>query len=354
MTARARTKGSGSTLTDPQSGEPILAALSLLRASLLVATALALAVAGKGGAADASVLQGRSLAAPGRMLTLALTGRHVAFAVGTTRTQCPQVQLWLTESNTRHRFPWRLAGCKEGPSTGFGIPSVAVAKTRIIWLAYIGGNLRDWMLWTATPTRKKARQLRFVERDVDAPAPIVLGPGTAEGVPFAVDNEIVYLGDDGRAIFKATVGSPVRALAAGAGPAGLKIAALLANGSVVGLDRAGREVMAQMYPAAAVTAVRVMALGVAVQVGSVVQIVSPRSDERVTVRLPARSTMLDAAQRRILHARAGDLWAVRIAGGRTTRVVDATAALPAYGQIEQQGLAWSRGSTLRWQPGALP
>ena len=123
-----------------------------------------------------------------------------------------------------------LPACRDVPSTGLGIPSVAVARERVLWISYTGGNKREWQLWTATATRRQPRQLRAVERDVEAPAPIVLGPGTVEGVPYAVDSEVVLLGENGRAIFRPTVASPVRAIAAGVGPGGIRVAALLVNG----------------------------------------------------------------------------------------------------------------------------
>jgi hypothetical protein len=298
--------------------------------------------------AAATLLPQRSVTAPGRVLTLGLTGRHAAFAVGTTPRECPHVQLWLTESGARYRFRSTLRGCKEGPSTGFGLPAVAVARTRVVWLTYIGGNLRDWILWTATPTRHGPRMLRFVERDVDAPAPIVLGPGTAEGIPYAVDRNIVYLGEDGRAIFRATVASPVRLLASHrSGRFGTVVAALLADGTVVGLDRHGEQEIA-FQPAGTVTALALDSTsGIAHQGGSEVRFTGG------SVRLPAGARMVDFAQGRVLWVRAGDLGTTTVVG-QTVRLVDGTTTRPAYGQLEPAGLAWSRGPALSWRAGSLP
>ena len=318
--------------------------MRVLSAFLAVVAALA---AGDSVAASPSA-GGRSLGAPGRVLTLGLTGRHVAIAVGTTRKQCPQVQLWLTESDVRVRFPWRLAGCKEGPSTGFGVPSVALARTRLVWLSYIGGNLRDWQLWTATPTRRAARLLRFVERDVDEPAPVVLGPGTPEGIPYAVDREVVYLGENGAAIFRTAVQAPVRALAAHAGGRfGVIVAALLTNGTIVGLDRSGRERLREAVP------VTVSAIGLDDRIGLAFQNGSLVRFPGGSVTLPAGARMVDLGEGRILWVRTGDLGLTTLRGV-TTRVVDGTPTRPAYGQIEPAGLAWAAGPTLRWRPAPLP
>jgi hypothetical protein len=311
---------------------------------LLTVIVASLGVAGIGATVTGPPRE-RSLVVPGRVLALGLTGRHVALAVGATRTQCPQVRLWLTESNVRLRYPWRLGGCKEGPSTGFGVPSVAVARTRLVWLSYIGGNLRDWQLWTATPTRRTARQLRFVERDVDAPAPIVLGPGTPEGIPYAVDREVTYLGDEGRAIFKTMLDAPVRAVAGGRGPKGVRVAALLGDSVVVGLDRDGQQVISWQYTGRVLTAVRVSWRGLVVQAGNDAYVRGTR------IPLPAGATLVDVAQGRILWERHGDLGATTIASGRSQALVDGSPARPVRGQLEANGLAWTRGRSVRWSPG---
>lgn len=312
--------------------------------TLAAISMLALALAGSAAALTAQ----RAITLPGRVLTIGLTGRHVALAVGTTRRRCPQVQLWLTESNTRVRFPWTLRGCKEGPSTGFGVPSVAVAGTRVLWLSYIGGNLRDWQLWTATPTRRTARLLRFVERDVDASAPVVLGPGTREGAPYAVDREIVYLGENGRAIFRTTVAAPVRLLAAHArGRFGVRVAALLDDGRIVGLGGDGRELMSdEISPSVSAIALD-DSVGVAYQIGGIVWFPGG------TLRLPAGARMVDVAQGRVLWVYRGDLRATAVATGRAERLVDGTAERPVYGQLEAGGLAWAKGRLVRWSPGLL-
>ncbi len=285
---------------------------------------------------------------PARALSLALTAGHVAYAVAETRASCPHVELWRTESRTRIRFATTLPACKDVPSTGLGIPSVAVARDRVLWVSYTGGNKRDWQLWTATATRRQPRQLRAVERDVEAPAPIVLGPGTVDGVPYAVDSDVVLLGENGRAVFRATVASPVRAIAAGVGPGRARVAALLANGVVVGLDRQGRAV-SSLDAGPSATAVRISPLGIAVQAGSEVSI-----GAATAVRLPAAAELEDVAQGRLLWTRAGDLGSTSIVTGRSSRLVNGARALPVLGQLEQRGLAWSKGRSVVWRAGTLP
>jgi hypothetical protein len=224
---------------------------------------------------------------------------------------------------------------------------VAVATRRLLWLTYAGGNIREWTLWTATTTRKSPRQLRFVARDVDDPPPIVIGPATVDAVPYAVDRQVTYLGDDGRAIFRWTAPVSIRAVAAGAGPRNWRVAALQDNGTLVVLNGAGTPVYDASVEGEHVRSVRLAPLGLIVQMKQNA-IISKPSLDHVVVPVPAGALMVDVAQGRILWTRAGDLGATRIATGKSVRLVDGTLEKPAHGQIEPQGVAWSVGRVLRW------
>jgi hypothetical protein len=316
----------------------------LRRLAGILAVGVALAVA----SGAAALTPARTIVAALPVQDLALTGRSVAYvADAPVRLECARIGFWNTATNQRLLFDAKEQ-CLELGSTGQGVWDVAVATRRLLWLTYAGGNFREWTLWTATTTKRKPRQLRFVARDVDAPAPIVIGPGTAEGIPYAVDRQIVYLGDDGHAIFKTTVASPVREIASGHGGS-LRVAALLADGTIVGLDRDGviRETVDE-FRSASVPAIRVSGLGLAIQSRASVHLPD------VTVTLPFAAVMVDVAQGRILWARSGGLGATSIATGESIRLVDGTQARPFYGQLEPGGLAWARGKLVRWRAGVLP
>jgi hypothetical protein len=132
---------------------------------------------------------------------------------------------------------------------------------RALWIQYAGGNLRDWQLFTATRTKTKPRQLAFVEQDVDLPSPIV-GQGTLAGVPYAVNANLTFLGDDGAAIFKRTAHAPVRLLASGLGPDGSEVAAFLSNGELELLSHAGQVVQGYTYSPGELTALYLAPAGV--------------------------------------------------------------------------------------------
>jgi hypothetical protein len=320
-----------------------------MRRSRSVAILLTSSLVGVGSAA-ALITPGRSVIEPRPVVALSQTFRHLAWATGVSPDPC-SVRLWITERKALYTFKPGL-DCTVETSTGTGIATVSVAERRVLWLAYTGGNIREWSLFTATPTQKTPKRLRFVSRDVDGPAPIVLGQGTRRAVPFAVDAELTYLGDNGAAIFKKTLPSAVRSVVAGQGPGAIRVAALLASGDLVALRADGSHVFTRPAPAGSVTAFGLFTKGVALQIGTDVHLLTAGSDTLVSLEPGAR--MLDAGMNRILYAKAGDLWALRVATGERTLLVEGSTGQPVFGQSEPGGAAWYRGSTVSWRTGHLP
>jgi hypothetical protein len=307
---------------------------------------LVAAVSSAGGA----LKPGRSVTRPGPIVALSVTGSSVVYAVGETRPACAYVELWDTATHGLWRFgrPTRLP-CKEGLSTGSGVWSVATTTGRAVWITYAGGNIRDWQLWTATPSRKTPRQLRFVSRDVDAPAPIVVGPGTAEGVPYAVDRDMVFLAPSGAAFFKARVDSPVRLVAGGHGPGGSRVAAALADGSVVLVAPGKAVVPARTYPPGTVKAVALATVGPIVQVGRTVHAGA------IDVQLPAGALMLDYRDGRVVYAKGGEVRQRRVRDGADAllvRVPLRRGETPLFSV--DRGSGWASGRTVNWRTGSLP
>jgi hypothetical protein len=150
-------------------------------------------------------------------------------------------------------------------STGSGIAALSLAGTRVLWLHYTGGNIREWSLWTATPA-SRPRRLRFVARDVDAAPPIVLGEGDAsrlgELLPYAVGPHVVVLRANGARRFAWHAPALVTALAAKAG----EVAVGLEDGRVVVLDGGGRVVRTEQF-GAKIDAVRITGNALLVQTG---------------------------------------------------------------------------------------
>src|SRR5699024_10715215 len=97
----------------------------------------------------------RAVTSPGPVRALARSGFYVAFLSGPYPGHCgPHVELWSLVTRGVYRLGRHTDDlCREAPSTGSGITDVAVAGNRALWLEYAGGNLRDWVLQTATTTR---------------------------------------------------------------------------------------------------------------------------------------------------------------------------------------------------------
>lgn len=323
----------------------------VLAAGTLLLLVLVVGVSAAGGA----LTPGRSVTRPGPIVALSVTGSSVVYAVGDTRAACAYVELWDTATRGLWRFgrPTRLP-CKEGPSTGSGVWEVAATSRRAVWITYAGGNIRDWQLWTATPTRKTPRQLRFVSRDVDAPAPIVVGPGTAEGVPYAVDRDVVFLAPNGARFFKARVDSPVRLIAGGHGPGGSRIVAALADGSVVLIGPDSDVVPAQTSPPGTVEAALLATIGPVVQAGRTVHV------GRATVELPAGAQVLDFREGRLVYALRNEVRQRRVRQSPPGAGPDALLVRVALRRAQtplfsvDRGSAWASGRTVYWRTGPLP
>src|SRR2546430_14853384 len=141
------------------------------RLSLLVGL---LATAAVASAASAD----RTVTSPGKVLALARSSLSVAFLSAPYTGHCgPHVELWDLVTGGVHKLGRHTdLQCRDKPSTGSGVTDLAVAGNRAVWLAYAGGNLRDWILYTATTTRPTQRHLELKEVGGDAPAPSFLGP----------------------------------------------------------------------------------------------------------------------------------------------------------------------------------
>src|SRR5919205_4393242 len=97
-----------------------------------------------------------------------IAATNVAYATSDCR-----VHLW--NRTTGHVTTFGTGPACERTSTGTAVGTVSVARNRVLFLHYTGGNTREWSLWTATATAPKPRQLQFATSDPDDPPPIVLG-----------------------------------------------------------------------------------------------------------------------------------------------------------------------------------
>ena len=301
-----------------------------LIALLIVAVALPVAA---GGAATV-----RRLVAPATVTALAFDGTRVAFASDRSTGDCDRVRLWNLRTGAVKRLG-RTTPCVE-TSTGTGIASVAIAGARVLWLHYTGGNIREWSLFTATASAPRPRQLRFVARDVDAPAPIVLDDGDAgrfgDLLPYAVGTRVIVL--DAKARRRLVWSAPRRVVALSARDDELAVAQ---QGGVVSvLDLAGRVVREEAF-ASELGAVELTGAGVLVQRGATLEYRNG-GDVAWTAQLPPGSRLVDSAGATdAIYTVRGEVHARRVGGSRDVLLAHGTLA-----QVEGLTLAVARGRTL--------
>ncbi len=295
---------------------------------------------------------------PGRTVTnvadisaLSVTSHSVVFAVRDSRADCGHVRLW----DTATRGLWTLGsgtlrGCEEGPSGGFGIAQVATTGRRAFWVTHIGGNFTDYSLWTATPTRTTPRRLAESSSDSDGRRSLVLGTGTQEGVPYAVGSTVTYVADNGARLFRTTLSSPVRLLTAGVGPGPTRVAAALADGTVVLLSKTGATIRTEEHEPESVKAISLALAGLLVQIGSTVT-----TGGGTEVGLPPGALMLDHRQGTIVYRRGTQVRGRTISTGADTLLQ--TFAVKPYEPVlfstDAWGTGWAKGSAVSWRSGPL-
>ncbi|MCY7303806.1 MAG: hypothetical protein LH654_12400 [Thermoleophilia bacterium] len=308
------------------------------RSTLVIAFVIALVAAG-----GALALQrpGRTIVRNGSVRLVALNQASFAFMIARSKADCDHIELWNTDTKDIWRFG-KPGPCTNLGSTGTGISAVGVSRNRALWIRYTGGNFRDWQLMTATTTQKSPKQLRFVEQDVDLPSPFLIGDSTSGlGVPYAAGKEVVLLGANGVAVFKAIDPANIVRVTAGKGPGGAVVAALRETGEVV-LYRANGTV-SKVYPYAA-GAVKAMALtpgGLVVQLPGAVQIQAPAGSK--VVNLPAGGTMIDYAEGRILYKLGSEVHSFKVANASDTLLLKSQPGRVLFATQDTHGLGWAQG-----------
>jgi hypothetical protein len=307
----------------------------------LVRRALAaVAVLVAAGAAPAAASE-RSVVSPGAVVGLARSGSSVAFTSGPFPGHCGN-RVWLWSLAHRAATPLGRhpdAVCREGPVGGSGISAASVAGNRVLWLFHAGGNLTDWVVYTATTTRPLERRLELEEVDVDAQPPIVLGDGSEQVLPYAVDKRrlVKVLSASGKLLFTWPAPARVNALSA----YGNQVGVFMSGGRAVVLAPTGAVAWSATFPLGAV-AFRLAGVGLVVQLpGGAVQI---RKGARLvrTLKLPAGAQMLDYAEGILVYSLGTQIRGVRLATGKDVLIRD-TDGKPVLAQLEPGGLSYAIG-----------
>ena len=306
-------------------------------------------------AADATAVltPGRTIVAPSAVSAVSVTHRSVVYAVteNPSRTRCAYLELWDTTTKGLWRFGQSTTRvCREGPSTGSGIAAVSTSGRRVYWLTFVGGNLREYALWTATPSRRSPRRLAASSSDVDSGRqPIVLADGTRDGVAYAVGRTVTYVADSGARLFRARLDGDVRLLATGAGPGSARVVAVLDDGRIVTLSDRGRVLATAPYAQGEVGAVRLALPGPIVQAGLRVEVGSR------TLSLPPRAHLLDFRQGRVVYATGGQVRSRQVATGADVllQTIPVRSWQRPLFSTDAWGSGWARGRTVSWRSGPL-
>jgi hypothetical protein len=296
--------------------------------------ALALAVAGSAGAT--ALDRGFTAGAP--VTALDETAASVATAVAWTPRSCEAVVLWQPDTFARRTF--RAPGPCPQTSTGRGIAAVATVFERVVWLAYAGGNSRDWTLWTATPTARTARRLRFATADVDAPQPIVLGNGGEQGIPYAAGADVIVIGPSGKRALSWHAPAGVVALAQGANSVGV----LVETGHLFVIALSGGRVTDYDYPPGAVRAFRIASVGAVVERRAGIEIRTARGATPFPV--PAGARLVGFVDGQLVYAVRNQIREYFRPGSRD--VLLRRVQTPFRAEFDRRGMAWASGRRVCW------
>jgi hypothetical protein len=292
-----------------------------------IAAAAGAVALGVAAAAAAGGGRERAVTTPGALAGIAADAGRLAYADGASSGDCGGVRVWTLRTRATPRLNGRRWCPSEVTSTGAGLVGPSLAGTRALWLSYAGGNIREWTLWTSVPGAPAPRAIRMVARDVDGPAPIVLGAGDQDVLPYGFDDQVIVMRANGARRFAWRAPARVAAVSAGGG----RVAAVLAAGPVVVLSSAGLQVEEHAYAPRAVRDVRVSGTQLVVRTASGLDVWE--DGERAQRALPVGAVLHDLVGGVVLYTRGGDVRALRTGDGRDV-LLRATGARAPLAQLE--------------------
>jgi hypothetical protein len=282
-------------------------------------------------AAGAATLRDRTVVGP--VSAVGLAGTEVGYA-DEYRRGCHEVRRW----DVATRGDVRVAShCFVATSTGSGIAAVSVAGGRVLWLTYIGGNTREWSLWTKRGA-VRAKRIEFTAADVNGPAPIVVGRAWDDSLPYALGSTIVVLSSNGSRKFSLDAPEAVSALSAHS----RGYAALLADGSVLAISPTGRILGQTPFDVGDAQSALLAAPGLIVETRAGLEIHRGSAVERI--QLPAGSRFLGYSEGIVAYATGKQLRLRRLANGND--VLFRTLAPRFEAQLGRRGLAYASGRAL--------
>jgi len=257
----------------------------------------------------------RTVTAPAPLIAVAFEGNRVAFASGFEVGDCNRIRVWNLTTRGITKLG-RKTHC-EHTSTGNSIAQLSLAGARALWVAYIGGNTREWSLWTATTSKPSPIRLRFATNDAGYPSPFVIGNGDV--LPYSVDRTVFVLRPNGSRAFTWTAPDRVVALSARAG----EVAVASDDRAVTILDARGKVLRQEAYDSL-VGAVQLTAGGVLVQHRSTLEL-RGEGPARVWT-IPQGAILVAASGTRAYYVWRGGVYSLSLADSSTQLLSRGTAA----------------------------
>jgi hypothetical protein len=268
-----------------------------------------------------------------------VAGGSFAGAIGWARSSCEGAGLWLP--GVRQRWFFRVPGPCPETSTGRGVSAVSVSAERVAFLSYVGGNTREWRLWTATSTAHRPHLLRTGSADADAPSPILLGNGGEEGIPYAVGRDVVVLASNGRRALSWHAPADVVAL----DEHSRTLAATLADGTVRTVPVPPYAAPPASYTQPGARAAVPITGGVVIEAADGIFLQKGARTLRLDV--PAGARMVGYSDGWLVYARGRE---IRLYSYQRSQDVLARTlrSAPVLADADRSGMGWTNGGTLCW------
>lgn len=254
----------------------------------------------------------RTVTAPAPLIAVAFEGNRVAFASGFEARDCNRVRVWNLSTRGVTKLG-RKTHCVR-TSTGNSIAQLSLAGARALWVAYVGGNTREWSLWTATTSKPAPVRLRVASNDAGEPSPFVIGNGDVSRygdlLPYSVDKTVVVLHSNGSRAFSWTASDRVVALTAHAG----EVAVATDDRTVTILDARGKVVRREIYDSL-VGAVRLTGTGVLVQHRSTIELRTAGTPREWSI--PSAAILATASGTRAYYVLNGRIQSLSLTGSST-------------------------------------
>ena len=295
---------------------------------LLLPLALVLALVPAAAAATA-----REQPVAGPISSVSIAGTEIAYS-DEYRTRCHEIRLWEVASRSDKRL---ASHCFVSTSTGSGVAGVIATGGRALWLTYIGGNTREWSLWTKG-RNAKARRIAFLTADVDGPPPVILGSVWEGSLPYATGSKIVVLAPNGSRRF--TLTAPDRVVSLSAHSRGY--AAVLANGDVLTISLTGKLLREREFEPGAVQEALLAAPGMILKTRNGLEIHNGDSIRQIP--LPRGSRFLGYSAGIAAYGTGRELRLKRLANGHDT--LFRTLAPRFQAQLGRRGIVYASGRTL--------